>query len=93
LFVLNRTIEQGSTGISYLIIVYLRFSLFSYATHPSPEDGGLNSGLMLMNLEGLRKSLWTKAILTINEELAPFNVFGDQVEAEKWLWFLFNKCF
>jgi hypothetical protein len=46
---------------------------------------------MLMNLEGLRKSLWAKAILTINEELAPFNVFGDQVQAAKWL--LFNQCF
>ena len=58
---------------------FFRFSLFSYATHPSPKEGGLNSGLMLMNLDGLRKSHWTKAILAINEELAPFNVFGDQV--------------
>jgi hypothetical protein len=56
-----------------------RYSLFTYATHPSPSYGGVNSGLMLMNLDGLRKSPWTKAILTINEELAPFNVYGDQV--------------
>ena len=56
-----------------------RYSLFTYVTHPSPSYGGVNSGLMLMNLDGLRKSPWTRAILTINEELAPFNVYGDQV--------------
>ena len=57
----------------------IRYSLFTYANHPSPQKGGLNSGMMLMNLEGLRKSQWLKAILVINEELASANVFGDQV--------------
>jgi hypothetical protein len=58
---------------------FQRFSLFTYANHPSPKHGGFNSGMMLMNLEGLRKNGWSKKVLVINEELAPANVYGDQV--------------
>jgi len=60
-------------------VFFPRYSLFSYTHHPSPNNGGLNSGMMLMNLEGLRKSHWMKSILAINDELSKALVFGDQV--------------
>ena len=44
---------------------------------PHPKNG-LNSGVMLMNLENMRNQNWNDKMLTMFEELQSFMAFCDQ---------------
>ena len=55
----------------------LSYSSYTYSTLPHPNDG-LNSGVMLMNLENMRNENWNDKILIMFEELQSSMAFCDQ---------------
>lgn len=70
-------------GKKYIVTFPLpgRYNLYSYSFIPSPRHG-LNSGLMLMDLEKMRRTKWREKVLAAYATLQRHLAFVDQVADE-----------
>ena len=58
--------------------IYFSYSAYNYTLLPSPRYG-LNSGIMIMDLERMRKTHWTDKIRAAADTLLRHTTYFDQV--------------
>ena len=64
--------------LSTVNLYFCRNNVYRYSFIPSPP-GGLNSGLMLMDLEAMRRGRWADKVVAAYTSLRRHLAFVDQV--------------
>ncbi len=72
--------DVHALGNQFLKLFISSYSTYSYSPIPHPKNG-LNSGVMLMNLEHMRNQNLNLKMLIIFEELQSYMAFCDQVSS------------
>lgn len=76
-------------SISMFIFSY---SAYSYSSLPHPENG-LNSGVMLMNLDRMRYENWHEKIMIMFSELKSYMAFCDQDMVNLYSYYYPNELY